>query len=53
MVFTDPSRRWTLSLWGKNLTDELTRTHQTLFLGANFGAYNPPRTYGLSLNWTY
>ncbi|WP_375269139.1 TonB-dependent receptor [Phenylobacterium sp.] len=53
VVFTDPSRRWTLSLWGKNLTDELTRTHQTLFLGANFGAYNPPRTYGLSLNWTY
>ncbi len=53
VIFTDPSRRWTVSLWGKNLTDEVTRTFQSVFLGANFGAYNPPRTYGLSLNWTY
>lgn len=53
VIFTDPSRHWTVSLWGKNLTDEVTRTFQSVFLGANFGAYNPPRTYGLSLNWTY
>ena len=44
---------WTLSLWGKNLTNERTRTHQTLFLGANFGTYNPPRTYGATLGWRY
>ena len=44
---------WTLSLWGKNLSNERTRTHQTLFLGANFGTYNPPRTYGATLGWRY
>ncbi|MDP2212860.1 TonB-dependent receptor [Phenylobacterium sp.] len=53
VIFTDASRHWTVSLWGKNLTDEVTRTFQSVFLGANFGAYNPPRTYGLSLNWKY
>ena len=42
-----------LSLWGKNLTDERTRIYQSVFLGANFGAYNPPRTYGFTLGWKY
>lgn len=41
------------SLWGKNLTDERTRTFQGGFLGANFGAFNPPRTYGVTLSWEY
>lgn len=42
-----------LSLWGKNLTDERTRTFQGVFLGANFGAFSPPRTYGVTLSWDY
>lgn len=42
-----------LSLWGKNLTDERTRTFQGGFLGANFGAFSPPRTYGVTLTWDY
>lgn len=42
-----------VSLWGKNLTDERTRTFQGGFLGANFGAFNPPRTYGVTLSWDY
>jgi iron complex outermembrane receptor protein len=42
-----------LSLWGKNLTDERTRTFQGGFLGATFGAFSPPRTYGVTLNWDY
>lgn len=44
---------FSLSLWVKNLTDERTRTFQSVFLGANFGAYNPPRTYGATLRWSY
>ncbi len=51
IVFTDGSGRWTASLWGKNLTNEVTRTFQAVFLGANFGAYNPPRTFGATLGW--
>jgi len=50
IVYTAPSDKLALSLWGKNLTNELTRTYQSTFLGANFGAYNPPRTFGLTLS---
>ena len=52
-IFTARSRDWSLALWGKNLTNEVTRTHQATFIGANFASYNPPRTYGLTLRWNY
>ncbi len=52
-VYTSPQGHWSLALWGKNLTDELTRTHQATFLGANFASYNPPPTYGATLRWNY
>ncbi|MEA1676300.1 TonB-dependent receptor [Nitrospirillum sp. BR 11163] len=51
IVYTDATGKWSVSLWGENLTDELTRTYQGTFLGADFGTYAPPRTYGLTLNW--
>lgn len=51
MVYTAASGQWTVSLWGKNLTNEVTRTFQAVFLGANFGAYNPPRTVGATVTW--
>lgn len=51
IVFTDASGKWSVSLWGKNLTNEVTRTFQGVFLGANFGAYNPPRTVGATVTW--
>jgi iron complex outermembrane recepter protein len=50
IVYTAPSDKLALSLWGKNLSNELTRTYQATFLGANFGAYNPPRTFGVTLS---
>jgi iron complex outermembrane receptor protein len=50
VVYSAPSDKLALSLWGKNLTNELTRTYQAVFLGANFGAYNPPRTFGVTLS---
>jgi iron complex outermembrane receptor protein len=51
LIYTSGGGNWSVSLWGKNLTDELTRTFQAVFLGANFGAYNPPRTYGATFSW--
>lgn len=51
IVFTPALGQWTLSLWGKNLTQEVSRTHQTVFLGANFGSYGPPRTFGATVSW--
>ncbi|MBM0106603.1 TonB-dependent receptor [Steroidobacter sp. S1-65] len=53
VIYTSVDERWSVSFWGKNLTDELTRTFQGTFLGANFGAYNPPRTYGATFSWNY
>lgn len=53
VIFTAPEDHWSLTLWGKNLTDELTRTHQTTFLGATFAGYNAPTTYGVTLRWNH
>jgi iron complex outermembrane receptor protein len=44
---------WRVSVWGKNLTDEIYRT-TTLSFGAFTMEYlNLPRTYGVTLGWTY
>jgi iron complex outermembrane receptor protein len=53
IIYASADDKWAVSVWGKNLTDELTRTFQATFLGANFGAYNPPRTYGATFYWNY
>jgi iron complex outermembrane receptor protein len=52
-VFTTADGDWSLSVWGKNLTDEQTSTHQTTFLGGTFASYNPPPTYGVTLRWNH
>ncbi|MGE0046105.1 MAG: TonB-dependent receptor [Hyphomonadaceae bacterium] len=52
-VFTSAEGDWSLSLWGRNLTDEVTRTHQATFIGATFASFNPPPTYGVTLRWNY
>ena len=51
ILLTSPSRPWTVSLWGKNLTDELYLTQVVDVTGLGFGAkiYGQPRTYGLTV----
>lgn len=51
--YTSPDRTWTLSVWGKNLTNERSRTLQVLFNSTFFVAYNAPRTYGATLRWNF
>lgn len=53
VAFTTADKHWSFSVWGKNLTNELTRTYQSDFGGVNFGQYNTPRTYGATLRWKY
>ena len=53
LVLDNIADRFSVSVWGKNLTDERTRIFQSVFLGANFGTYNPPRTYGVTLGVRY
>ncbi len=60
--------RWQLSVWGKNLTDELNLSNRSLvslpafdsntfeFVGVNdtvIDGYFPPRTYGVTFRWFF
>jgi len=53
--FTDAEGRYRLSIWGKNLTDELITRSQVAVaaIGQNFVNYAPPRTYGVTFTWNY
>ncbi len=45
---------WDVSLWVKNMTDETNlRQRSVSFLGVPRGLYNPPRTYGLAINYEF
>lgn len=44
---------WEVALWGKNLDDELIKTHIVAFapFGQQLNTYQPPRTYGVTLSF--
>jgi iron complex outermembrane recepter protein len=48
---THASKSWTLSFWGKNVTDTLYTLSQVSVpaIGQNYVTYGAPRTYGVSL----
>lgn len=45
-----PNRDWTVSAFGRNLTDRLYRTNIIAFFGDQVSSYAPPRTYGVELS---
>ncbi len=47
--------RWELAVWGKNLDDELIRTHVVAFapFAQELNTYQPPRTYGATLRFRW
>ncbi|WP_395651561.1 TonB-dependent receptor [Brevundimonas sp.] len=58
VIWTDPSDRWTVGLYGRNLTDEEYRVGAYNFAGATFdnsliGYYGPPRTFSASLQYKF
>ncbi|MHA3794232.1 TonB-dependent receptor [Rhizorhabdus wittichii] len=48
-----PGDRWSVELWGKNLTNELNINSVTDVLGDAFATYTPPRTYGATVKFRY
>ena len=44
---------WSLSIYGKNLTDEEYRNHVIPFLGDNISFFAPPRTYGVDFGFRF
>ncbi|PLW70268.1 TonB-dependent receptor [Pseudohalioglobus lutimaris] len=50
--YTAADGSWTLSVWGKNLDDELYSSHKILgTFGGVTNLWAPPRTYGMSFNY--
>ncbi len=51
VMYTSPDGRWDLTLWGKNLGDELYSVHH---IDGSFGGatkiWAPPRTWGVTFN---
>ena len=44
---------WSVSVWGKNITDELYRTNIIPFFGEEVSRYGPPATYGVELRYAF
>lgn len=44
---------WRISLWGRNLTDEVYRTTSLSFDDFTMEYLNLPRTYGVTVGWVY
>ena len=54
--FVSQDEKWDMSVFGKNLTDELVQANGTTggLWGQGFlGAFTPPRTYGFSLAYNF
>jgi iron complex outermembrane receptor protein len=50
LSLTPPGADWSVSLWGRNLTDELYRTNIIAFFGDEVSRLGTPRTYGVELS---
>jgi len=52
--WNSPEGRWSVTAWGKNLTDEESQIWNTRsFLGIPRASYTEPRIYGLSLRFNF
>lgn len=49
----DEARKWELTAWVKNLTNELNYTSKLDLFGTIYGTYIPPRTYGITGKWRF
>lgn len=46
---TPPGKPWSVSLWGRNLTDKEYRTNIIDILGDAVASFGPPRTFGVEV----
>lgn len=51
MTYTSANEKWELSLWGKNLTNEVYWNSIINLFGTQFTTFAAPRTYGLSITY--
>ena len=53
ITLTAPNSSWSVSVWGKNLSDEEYRNHVIPFLGDAVSFFAAPRTYGVDLGFNF
>ncbi len=51
--FQPPNADWNLTVWGKNLTDELYAVAAQAFFGDLMNYYGSPRTFGVDLSYSF
>jgi iron complex outermembrane receptor protein len=49
--FVSSDGRWEMSVWGKNITDELNNASLFELFDTLYANYTPPRTYGVTFRW--
>ena len=50
MTLTSPDKNWSVSVYGKNITDELYRTNIIAFFQEEMSSFGAPRTFGMELS---
>jgi iron complex outermembrane receptor protein len=50
ITLTAPSNHWSVSVFGKNLTDEVYRTNIIVFFNDEMSSFGAPRTYGVEVS---
>jgi len=53
LAWEDPAHHWTARAYVHNLEDKAVRNSALVALGYYFADYNPPRTYGVRLEYSY
>jgi len=52
--YTSSGGNWEVTLWGKNLSDELVTSHSIVSsFGGSVELFAPPRTYGVTANYCF
>lgn len=51
--FQAPNADWNITVWGKNLTDELYAVAAQAFFGDLMNYYGAPRTFGIDLSYSF
>ena len=53
LSLSPPDQPWSVSIWGRNLTDDLYRTNIIAFFGDEVSRLGAPRTYGVELSYDF
>ena len=53
IAFAPESANWSVSLWGRNITDEIYRTNIIAFFGDEVSRLGAPRTYGVEFSMDF